>query len=116
MLEGIKSEILDDYGNLAFEFDIKQMGNALRTEGITQNQRPGDFEISQKPLADILAEIMHKANPNKEATGPTDPLCKLIWVVAEEPSGSGKPIILITTRAAAADKGYKLPKQFEATQ
>ena len=114
LLEGIKSEILDDYGNLAFEFDIKLMGNDLRNEGITQNQRPGDFEISQKPLADILAEIMHKANPNKEATGPTDPLCKLIWVVAEEPSGSGKPIILITTRAAAADKGYQLPKQFVA--
>lgn len=112
LLEGIKSEIVDDYGNLPFEFDIKLMGNDLRTEGITQNQRPGDFEISQKPLADILAEIMHKANPNKEATGPSDPLCKLIWVMAEEPAGSGKPIILITTRAAAADKGYQLPKQF----
>ena len=116
LLSGIKSEILDDYGNLPFNFDIKLMGNDLRTEGITQNQRPGDFEISQRPLSDILAEIMYKANPEKEATGPADPRCKLIWVVAEEPAGSGQPIILITTRAAAADKGYKLPKQFEATQ
>lgn len=112
LLAGIKSSIQDDYGNLPFAFDIRLMGNDLLKDGITQNQRPGDFELKQKTLSEILTEIMFQANPDKGATGPNDLACKLIWVVAEEPAGSGQPIILITTRDAAADKGYKLPAAF----
>jgi serine/threonine protein kinase len=111
LLAGIKTSILDDYGELPFEFDIKLIGNDLLKDGITQNQRPGDFELKQKTLAEILTEIMFRANPEKVA-GPSDPECKLIWVVAEEPAGNGKPIVLITTRDAAAAKKYVLPKAF----
>ena len=113
LLAGIKTSIVDDYGELPFEFDIKLMGNDLLKDGITQNQRPGDFELQQKTLAEILTEIMYRANPDKDATGPSDPNCKLIWVVAEEPTGSGSPIILITTRDAASEKGYDLPQAFQ---
>lgn len=113
LLAGIQTSILDDYGQLPFKFEIKLMGNDLLKDGITQNQRPGDFELAQVTLGEILTEIMFRANPDKDATGPNDPACKLIWVVAEEPPGSGSPIILITTRDAAQAKGYTLPKPFQ---
>ncbi len=113
LLAGIKSSIEDEYGDLPFEFEIKLVGNDLLKDGITQNQRPGDFEIKQNSLAEILTEIMFRANPDKDATGPSDPACKLLWVVAEETAGNGKPIVLITTRDAAASNGYTLPKAFQ---
>lgn len=116
LLAGIKSSIEDEFGQLPFKFDIKLVGNDLLKDGITQNQRPGDFEISQKSLAEILTEIMFRANPDKDATGPDDPACKLVWVVAEETSGDGEPIVLITTRDAVAENGYTLPEAFQTQE
>ncbi len=111
-LAGIRSEVLDDFGELPFEFNIRLIGNDLEKEGITQNQRPGDFKIIDQSLADILTEIMVRCNPNKDISGPADPNCKMVWVIGPDPSNTEQDAILITTREGAAQKGLTLPAAF----
>ncbi|MEL7498809.1 MAG: protein kinase [Planctomycetota bacterium] len=113
LMADLKTEIDSDYGGLPFDWDIKLIGADLEADGITKNQRPGELVMNQKSLSEILTSIMVSANPSKDITGASDPNCKLIWVVAEDPVGSGKRSILITTRAAAASKGYELPQPFQ---
>ncbi len=112
LLEDLQSEIRDDFPELPFEFRIRLMGDDLRLDGITQNQRPGDILITQKPLADILTTIMFQANPDKDATGPADPRCKLVWVMTADPDQPDRQIIQVTTRAAAAARNLELPAAF----
>ena len=114
LLADLQAEVTDDLGELPFPFEIRLLGNDLLTEGITKNQRPGEFNMQQKTLAEILTEIMIRANPNKDITGPEDPNCKLVWVVGPDPENAEREIILITTRGAAAQKSYELPDAFQA--
>ncbi len=113
LINDLQQEILDNYGQLPFDFEIRLRGGDLSKEGITQNQRPGDFEIHQRPLSEILTQIMVKANPKKDITGPSDIDCKLVWVVAEDPDDPSRKIIMITTRSAAAENSWPLPPAFE---
>ena len=113
LMADLKSEIEDDLGKLPFEFNIRLLGGDLEADGITKNQRPSELVMEQKSLAEILTSVMTKANPDKDITGPNDPNCKLIWVVAEDPEIPGARAILITTRAAAAEKSYQLPPAFQ---
>jgi eukaryotic-like serine/threonine-protein kinase len=112
-IDNLKSEIIDDYGNLPFAFDIKLLGNDLRVEGITQNQRISDFSRKDQPFSTILTEMLFQANPDKNATGPKDPRCKLVWVIAPDPDQNDRQIILITTRTAATKNGWELPPNFQ---
>ena len=112
LINNLQQEIIDDYGSLPFEFEIRLMGSDLSKQGITQNQRPSDFDLKQTPLSDILTEIMVRANPDKNISGPSDPNCKMVWVVADDPKQSGRKIIMITTRVAAQEKSYELPAAF----
>ncbi len=112
LLSNIRDEVVEDWGSLPFDFDIRILANDLSVEGITQNQRPGDFEMQQTTLADILTEIMVRCNPDRNITGPNDPACKLVWVVADHPDKPGNQAVLVTTRAAAAQKNYPLPEAF----
>ena len=112
LLSDIRAEIMDDYPGLGFAFRIKLMGGDLQKDGITQNQRPGPLAITDQPLSAILTQIMTSANPDKTISGPADPNCKLVWVVAEDPDDETNKAILITTRAAAKEKGYSLPGVF----
>ncbi len=114
LLADIQSEISDDYPKLPFAFNIRLIGGDLEKEGITKNQRPSELVINQKSLAEILTSIMTSANPSKDITGPSDLNCKLIWVVADDPEIPGEQAILVTTRAAAAEKSYKIPPAFSA--
>ena len=114
LLNNLQEEILSDYGRLPFKFEIRLMGNDLSKEGITQNQRPADFVMRKRSLADILTEIMVKANPDKNITGPDDVDCKMVWVVAPDPQNNENEVILITTRAAAETNSYQLPAAFIA--
>jgi hypothetical protein len=59
-----------------------------------------------RTAAEILVEILRRANPDKLAAGPADPRQKLVYVV-------GPKAIFITTRAAAADRGERLPAVFQ---
>lgn len=113
LLRDLQSEIQDDYPNLPFDFEIRLMGSDLSEEGITQNQRPGDITMPDNSLAEILTEICFQANPEKNAKSPRDELCKLVWVIADNPDQPGNKIVLITTRKAVSANGYDLPKAFQ---
>ena len=112
LMADLQTEISDDFTKLSFPFNIRLLGGDLEKDGITKNQRPGELVIKQKSLSEILTTIMTGANPDKDITGPNDPNCKLIWVLAEDPENPGQKAILITTRAAATAKSYELPPAF----
>lgn len=116
LMSELKSEIDSDYGGLPFAWDIKLLGGDLEKDGITKNQRPGELVMKQKTLAEILTSIMISANPSQNITGASDPECKLVWVVAADPDKPDQKSILVTTRAAAAEKSYTLPAAFRKTE
>lgn len=113
LLDSIRNEVVDEYGELPFEFNIRLLGNDLSKEGITKNQRPSDFHLKETSLADIMTEIMVRCNPKKDISGPEDIECKLIWVLADDPDSPGNQAVLVTTRAAATENGYPLPEAFK---
>ena len=89
--------------------DIDISGADLQSDGITKNQSFG-IDLSNRPAAEILVEILRLANPDKSATGPADARQKLVYVVAVEP-GKGEHVV-ITTRAQALSRGDELPGIF----
>lgn len=113
LLNGIRNEIVDEYGQLPFNFEIKLVGNDLQKEGITQNQRPGDFQMQDKSLGEILTEIMVRCNPDKNISGPNDPNCKLVWAVGPNPNSPDQIAILITTREGVQNRKLELPDVFK---
>jgi hypothetical protein len=112
-LSGLEAEIELDFPDLLFDMTIRVVREALSKEGITQNQRIGVIDRQNVPLGDILTEMLFSANPDKNATDPRDPRCKLVWVIAPDPEGSPGEVILVTTRADAEAKGYTLPEAFQ---
>ena len=112
LLREIELEIRDDYPELPFEFRIRVLGNDLLLEGITQNQRPGNFDAKQTKLGEILAQIMLRANSDKSATSPADEKCKLVWVIGPDPADPDTQAVLVTTRNAVADRDMSLPDLF----
>ena len=85
---------------------ITIVGRDLQLEGITRNQMLG-LELRDRPASEALVEIVRRANPDTEATGPTDARQKLVYVVDQTNQS-----IVITTRAAAAARGDTLPDPF----
>lgn len=79
---------------------IEILGNDLKLEGITKNQ---SFKLDEndKPAEEILRVILMGANPDG----------KLIYVFRG--AGDGDSLV-ITTRAAAAERGDKVPPVFAA--
>ncbi len=75
------------------------LGTDLQLEGITKNQSFG-LEERDKPAIEIFKTIFAKANPDG----------KLVYVI--KPDESGTETIFVTTRAAAAKRGDKLPQEF----
>ena len=114
LLKEFKDGIVNDFGQLPFEFDIILIGDDLEAAGITRNQRPTQIDLQQQSIEQILTQIMFLANPEKNATGPSDPLCKLVWVVGPDPANPGADVILVTTREAAAQRGFELPAAFRS--
>ena len=94
-------------------FAIKIMGKDLEQEGITRNQTIRNYEAADKPAAEILTELVMKADFSAVSKDPADPKLRLIWIVAADPDDAEKLAILITTRAAAKTRGDKLPKVFQ---
>jgi hypothetical protein len=107
-LAELETEIKSAYPDLPFEFSIELDGNALRLEGITQNQKVSNFRLENQPLADILTALVLKANPDPAVTTARDPKCKLIWLIdPARPLGQ----IRVSTRAAAQENGWVLPPE-----
>ncbi len=81
--------------------EIVILGNDLRDEGITKNQSFGLDEKDQ-PADEILRKIMKLANPDG----------KLVYTIKPK-EGGGEEALYITTRAAAAKRGDKLPPELQ---
>ncbi len=79
---------------------VEILGGDLQLDGITKNQPIRDLDEKNKPAEEILRTIMRKANPDG----------KLVYVIKTPPSG-GDEELLITTRAAVAKRGDKLPPE-----
>lgn len=88
---------------------ITIQGRDLQLEGITRNQMLS-LDVTDRPAAEALVEVLRRANPDSEATGPADPRQKLVYIVQED--GSGDQQIIISTRSAATSRGDSLPKIF----
>jgi hypothetical protein len=85
-------------------------GNELRAEGITQNQTLS-IDKRDRPAAEILVEILRRANPDKQAEDPADPRQKLVYVVEAGDAAGGR--IIVTTRVGAQRRGLPLPPVFD---
>jgi serine/threonine protein kinase len=77
---------------------IEILGNDLKLEGITKNQSFG-LDEKNKPAEEILRVILMRANPDG----------KLVYVFRG--AGDGDSLV-ITTRAAAAERGDPVPPVF----
>jgi serine/threonine protein kinase len=108
----LQVSVRDRFKSLPFDFEIRLMGGDLREEGITQNQRISNFNMSNQPLSDILTGLVVTANPDKASTGPDDEKQKLLWVAVPDPDDETRTIVLITTRKAAVRNSYPLPEVF----
>jgi hypothetical protein len=111
-MRDVATDVRDELPDLPFPFDIKLLGKDLEGNGITQNQQIRDFEAHDKPLKEILTALVMKANPITTVKAPNEADQKLIWVVGPDPANPSQNCILITTRDAAAQKGYTLPDVF----
>jgi hypothetical protein len=87
---------------------IQIAGRDLQLEGITRNQT-FSLDLRIRPATEILVEVLRRANPDREATGPSDPRQKLVYVIRGE-------AIIVTTRAAAAERGEELPEVFRVKE
>jgi eukaryotic-like serine/threonine-protein kinase len=105
-------DVQDKIKGSPIAFEIRIIGADLEKDGITRNQTIRDFKQEDRPVADILTALVMKANPITTVKDPSETDQKLIWVVGPDPDNPAKQIILITTRAAAATKNYKLPAPF----
>ncbi len=112
-LRDIALEFNETYSSLETPLEIQLMGTDLEKSSITRNQQITNFDVKDTPLEDILVKLVMQANPVPNITDPTVPDQKLIWVVWADPDNGGKKKILLTTRAAAIEKGYTMPKVFQ---
>ena len=104
-LESALDQLSKDIG-----IEIIILGPDLQSEGITKNQSFA-IDLENQPAQNVLIEILRLANPDKSATGLTDPRQKLVYIVKPTTPG-GPDVIHITTRAAAAQRDDKLPPAF----
>ncbi|MCH5373282.1 MAG: hypothetical protein JJ992_04855, partial [Planctomycetes bacterium] len=112
-MQNIETEVRDRFPNLAFPFAIRILGGDLEKNGITRNQQIREFDQQDRPLAEILTAMVLKANP-KATTDPRDPSQQLIWAIGPSPEGADHGAILITTRDAAAQRGYEVSATFRS--
>ncbi|MFI4876589.1 MAG: serine/threonine protein kinase [Blastopirellula sp. JB062] len=93
---------------------VKLIGGDLQLDGITQNQQIRNFNMIDKPAEEVLVALLMKANPVTTVQSPDEVDQKLVYVIGPDPENpDGDKVILITTRSAAAKKGYDLPAPFQ---
>ena len=81
------------------EARVEILGSDLQTEGITKNQSFA-LDERQQPAREILQKVMLLANPDG----------KLVYVI-RPPREAGGETLVITTRAAAKQRGEALPDE-----
>ena len=112
-MQNVENAVRDAYPNLPFPFAVKVLGSDLEKNGITRNQQIRDFNQQNKSVAEILTAMAMKANPIRTVKEPHEKDQQLIWVVGPDPADPARNVVLITTRDAAAAKGYTLPPVFQ---
>ena len=90
---------------------IEIRGGDLQKNGITQNQQIRDFEQTERPLGEVLTELVMAANPDKTVTDASQSQQMLVWVLDPDAEAT---TILITTRDAAIANDWPLPDAFVA--
>ncbi len=83
------------FEDVGIQYEI--LGGDLQLEGITKNQSFG-LDEHDKTVEEILQKIMRLANPDG----------KLVYVIKPKTPG-GPEMLFISTRAAVAKRGDKLP-------
>lgn len=83
-------------------FSVVFEGNDLKIEGITRNQPIRDLNERDRPASEILQTILKKA----------DPAGRLVYLIRKSP-GTEEEVLVVTTRAAAVQRGDKLPPEME---
>jgi hypothetical protein len=81
---------------------IEVLGADLEPEGITRNNQFG-VEARDRPASDVITAVLLKANPEG----------KLVYVIKPKSPG-GEEMIFVTTRAAAARRGDRIPEQVKS--
>jgi len=94
-LETALQLLADDLG-----FKVRIEGNDLKIDGITRNQAIRDLNEQNRPAEEILRTILKKANPAG----------KLVYLPQRDPA-TGEEVLVITTRAAAGQRGETLPPE-----
>lgn len=111
-MRDLAEEVQGNLKGTPVEFAIKILGSDLEKEGITRNQTIRDFRQENQTVADILTALVRKANPITTVQDPSELDQKLIWVLGPDPDQPNRKIVLITTRAAAAERNDALPPPF----
>lgn len=102
---------LRDIGEEAgLEIEIK--GNDLQLDGITRNKEIKEFTHDNKPVGEILAQLLVRANP-EPSPGPNTDVQKLIYVIHPTDGPDEDKKVIVTTRAAAEKNNYTLPEVFK---
>ena len=104
-LEQAVALLADDIG-----VEIVIAGGDLQLDGITKNQSLG-LDLRDRPAAEILLEILLRANPDRTAEGPADSRQKLVYTI-ESAADGGPGRIIVTTRTAAEKRGDRFPPVF----
>lgn len=112
-MQDVATAVGEAWPQLPFPFVVKVLGADLEKDGITRNQTVRDLDQRDKTVAQVLTAMVMKANPITTVKSPDEANQKLIWVVADNPDMPGTKAVLITTRDAAASKGYTLPAVFQ---
>lgn len=102
---------LRDIGEEAgIPIDIK--GGDLQLDGITRNKEIKEFTHDNKPVGDILAQLLVRANP-EPSPGANSEVQKLIYVIHPMDGPDEEKKLVVTTRAAAQKNNYTLPDVFK---
>jgi len=120
--EKLRKTITLEFPQLSLEKALEEFGREVglavaivgvdfQLEGITRNQQIRSFSAKDQPADAVLRQILLKANPDPETTGPDDPRMKLVYVV--RPGNGGGEMIYIATREGAAKRSEKIPPEFE---
>ena len=113
VLRKLEAKIRERYAEVPSGFRFEMIGGDLQLEGITRNQRITNLAVKDKTVAEILTTIIVQMNPDRRIRDLADPNQLLVWTIGSPPHDpDGQIVVLITTRAAAAKRGYPLPAEF----
>ncbi|PQO26704.1 hypothetical protein C5Y96_19660 [Blastopirellula marina] len=91
---------------------IEIKGTDLQLDGITRNKEIKEFTHDNKPVGEILAQLLVRANP-EPSPGSNTEVQKLIYVIDPMDGPDEAKKLVVTTRAAAEKNKYTLPDVFK---